>query len=96
MSARDACALAAHGARPLARVQRLVARRRCWTAAEMCAPAAHSGRSRRAMVQSLHTGRSMASRPWRNLLCHNQRTMAHGSAALVAAARDLLAAAAVR
>ncbi|KZV25084.1 hypothetical protein F511_33464 [Dorcoceras hygrometricum] len=90
MSARDACTLAVHGARPLARVQRLVARQRCWTAAEMCATAAHSGRSRRAMVQSLHTGRPMASSPCHNLLRHNRRTMAHGSAALVAAARGLV------
>ncbi|KZT75292.1 hypothetical protein F511_47684 [Dorcoceras hygrometricum] len=74
----------------------------------MCAPAAHSGRSRRAMVKLLHAGRPMithgcalldaqemrvgrASRPncW-PLLRLLRRTMAHGSAALVAAARGLV------
>ncbi|KZV13630.1 hypothetical protein F511_45207 [Dorcoceras hygrometricum] len=93
---------------------RLVARRSYWTAVEMCAPAAHSGRSRRVMVQSLHAGRPMithgcalldaqemragrVSRPNRwPLLRLLRRTMVHGSAALVAVARDLLAAAAVR
>ncbi|KZV24359.1 armadillo repeat-containing protein 8 [Dorcoceras hygrometricum] len=74
-SVRDSCALAGHGARPLAFVQSMVAR--CWTH-RRCTLVAHHG-------QSLPAAPLVAP--------HNGAWELRGAAA---AARDLLAAAAVR